>query len=559
MLELAIRGATLYDGTGGPPTRADVGVAAGRIAAVAPSLRDAASRTIDAAGLALAPGFIDLHTHYDAQVLWDRLLSISPWHGVTTVVMGNCGFSLAPTRPAHRDLLLRTLENVEGMSLDALRAGIGDDWAFESFPEYLAAVERRGVAANVGAFIGHTALRTYVLGDEATEREATPDEIARMRVLVREALDAGALGFATSKAPTHVGAAGRPVPSRAATVGEIEALASALGEVGHGVLQATLGPGLFLDEFERIARATGRPVTFTALLAGMLGPDGHRAVLERCATLRGEGVRVHPQVTPRPLQVEFQMASPLPFLALPFFAPYLAADHAGKRTLLEGPALRRSLRDQADRGRLGHALRTTCVVECAVDRSLEDRTLGDVADARGVHPADLLFDLSLASDLEARFRMGVFNTDEAAVAELLTHPAAVLGLSDAGAHASQLCDAGLSTDLLGRWVREKGVLPFEEAVRRLTSEPAELLGLRDRGRIAQGLAADLVLFDPATVACAPLRRVRDFPGGADRLVADALGIHAVIVNGVVIREDGRDAVDPSGPLPGRVLRGGRAA
>jgi len=559
MLELAIRGATLYDGTGGPPTRADVGVAAGRIAAVAPSLRDAASRTIDAAGLALAPGFIDLHTHYDAQVLWDRLLSISPWHGVTTVVMGNCGFSLAPTRPAHRDLLLRTLENVEGMSLDALRAGIGDDWAFESFPEYLAAVERRGVAANVGAFIGHTALRTYVLGDEATEREATPDEIARMRVLVREALDAGALGFATSKAPTHVGAAGRPVPSRAATVGEIEALASALGEVGHGVLQATLGPGLFLDEFERIARATGRPVTFTALLAGMLGPDGHRAVLERCATLRGEGVRVHPQVTPRPLQVEFQMASPLPFLALPFFAPYLAADHAGKRTLLEGPALRRSLRDQADRGRLGHALRTTCVVECAVDRSLEDRTLGDVADARGVHPADLLFDLSLASDLEARFRMGVFNTDEAAVAELLTHPAAVLGLSDAGAHASQLCDAGLSTDLLGRWVREKGVLPFEEAVRRLTTEPAELLGLRDRGRIAQGLAADLVLFDPATVACAPLRRVRDFPGGADRLVADALGIHAVIVNGVVIREDGRDAVDPSGPLPGRVLRGGRAA
>jgi len=559
MLELAIRGATLYDGTGGPPTRADVGVAAGRIAAVAPSLRDAASRTIDAAGLALAPGFIDLHTHYDAQVLWDRLLSISPWHGVTTVVMGNCGFSLAPTRPAHRDLLLRTLENVEGMSLDALRAGIGDDWAFESFPEYLAAVERRGVAANVGAFIGHTALRTYVLGDEATEREATPDEIARMRVLVREALDAGALGFATSNAPTHVGAAGRPVPSRAATVGEIEALASALGEVGHGVLQATLGPGLFLDEFERIARATGRPVTFTALLAGMLGPDGHRAVLERCATLRGEGVRVHPQVTPRPLQVEFQMASPLPFLALPFFAPYLAADHAGKRTLLEGPALRRSLRDQADRGRLGHALRTTCVVECAVDRSLEDRTLGDVADARGVHPADLLFDLSLASDLEARFRMGVFNTDEAAVAELLTHPAAVLGLSDAGAHASQLCDAGLSTDLLGRWVREKGVLPFEEAVRRLTSEPAELLGLRDRGRIAQGLAADLVLFDPATVACAPLRRVRDFPGGADRLVADALGIHAVIVNGVVIREDGRDAVDPSGPLPGRVLRGGRAA
>jgi N-acyl-D-aspartate/D-glutamate deacylase len=556
MLDLLIRGASVLDGTGAPSTRADVGVAAGRIAAVGPSLPESAVRTIDATGLVLAPGFIDPHTHYDVQVLWDRLLSISPWHGVTTVVMGNCGFSLAPTRPAHRDLLLRTLENVEGMSLDALRAGIGEDWAFESFPEYLAAVERRGVAANVGAFVGHTALRTYVLGDEATEREATPDEVARMRGLVREALDAGALGFATSKAPTHVGAAGRPVPSRAASVGEIESLASVLGEVGHGVLQATLGPGLFMDEFERIARATGRPVTFTALLAGMLGPDGHRAILERCGTLRAEGVRVHPQVTPRPLQVEFQMASPLPFMALPFFAPFLAADAAGKRALLAGPEPRESLRAQADRGRLGQALRATTVVEYAGDRSLEERTLGTIADARGTHPVDLLFALALASDLSARFRMGVFNTDERAVAELLTHPAPVLGLSDAGAHASQLCDAGLPTDLLGRWVREKGVLALEEAVRRLTSEPAELLGLRDRGRIALDLAADLVLFDPATVGCATLRRVHDFPGGADRLVADAIGIEAVIVNGVVIREHGRDAVDPSGPLPGRVLRGG---
>ncbi len=557
MLDLVIRGATVVDGTGAPPQRADVGLAAGRIAVVGPSIADAARRAIDAGGLALAPGFIDLHTHYDAQVLWDRLLSISPWHGVTTVVMGNCGFSLAPTRPAHRDLLLRTLENVEGMSLDALRAGIGEDWAFETFPDYLDAVERRGVAANVGAFVGHTAIRTYVLGDEATEREATPEEIARMRAVVRESLAAGALGFATSKAPTHVGAAGRPVPSRAATPAEIETLAGALGEAGHGVLQATLGPGLFLDEFERIARATGRPVTFTALLAGMLGPEGHRGVLERCAKLRADGVRVHPQVTPRPLQVEFQMGSPLPFLALPFFASYLAADAAGKRAILAGPELRAELRAQADRGRLGEGLRSTRVVECPGEPALAEQTLGALADARGVHPADVLFDLSLASDLSARFRIGVFNTDERAVAELLTHPASVLGLSDAGAHASQLCDAGLPTDLLGRWVREKGVLPLEEAVRRLTSEPSELLGLRDRGRIAPGLAADLVLFDPATVGCAPLRRVHDFPAGADRLVADALGVEAVIVNGVPIREAGRDVVDPAGPLPGRVLRGGR--
>jgi len=558
MLALAIRGATVYDGTGAPPTRADVGIAGGRIAAVAPALRESAARTIEATGLALAPGFVDLHTHYDAQVLWDRLLSISPWHGVTTVVMGNCGFSLAPTRPAHRNLLLRTLENVEGMSLAALQAGVGEAWGFESFPEYLSAVEHRGVAANVGAFVGHTALRTYVLGDEATEREAAPEEIARMRALVREALDAGALGFATSKAPTHVGAAGRPVPSRAATVGEIEALAGALGEVGHGVFQATLGPGLFLDEFERIARATGRPVTFTALLAGMLGRDGHRPLLERCLKLRDEGVRVHPQVTPRPLQVEFQLASPLVFMAQPFFQPYLASDAAGRRALLASEGFRATFRTHLDRGGLGPRLQATRVVECA-DPTLVERSLGEIAAARGTHAVDVLCELSLATDLGARFRMSVLNTDEEAVAELLRHPAAVLGLSDAGAHASQLCDAGLPTDLLGRWVRERGVLPLAEAVRRLSAEPAELLGLRDRGRIAPGLAADLVLFDPATVACAPLRRVHDFPGGADRLVADAVGIHAVIVNGVVIREDGRDAVDPCGALPGRVLRGGRVA
>ncbi|HVP31778.1 MAG TPA: amidohydrolase family protein [Myxococcota bacterium] len=557
MLDLAIRGGTIADGTGAAPRRGDVGVAGGRIVALG-RVDDPARRTLDAGGAVVAPGFIDLHTHYDAQVLWDRSLSISPWHGVTTVVMGNCGFSLAPTRPAHRDLLLRTLENVEGMSLEALRAGVGEDWSFETFPDYLDAIERRGVAANVGAFVGHTALRTYVLGDEATEREATPDEIARMRELVRGALDAGALGFATSKAPTHVGAAGRPVPSRAASVAEIESIAGALGDAGHGVLQATLGPGLFLDEFERIARATRRPVTFTALLAGMLGPTGHRAVLERCGVLQSEGVRVHPQVTPRPLQVEFQLASPLPFMALPFFASYLAADVEGKKALLRGEALRAAFRAQADRGRLGPGLRATCVVACAADPTLEERTLGELADARATHPVDVLFELALATDLEARFRMAVFNTDEAAVAELLTHPAPVLGLSDAGAHASQLCDAGLPTDLLGRWVREKGVLSLEQAVKRLTSEPAELLGLRDRGRIAEGTTADLVVFDPATVACSGLRRVHDFPGGADRLVADALGIRAVIVNGVAIREDGKDVLDPDGPLPGRVVRGGRA-
>ncbi|TMA60744.1 MAG: amidohydrolase, partial [Deltaproteobacteria bacterium] len=274
--DLLIRGGTLVDGTGAAPQRGDVAIRAGRIVALG-SVSGTADRVLDADGAAVAPGFVDIHTHYDAQVFWDRMLSISPWHGVTSVVMGNCGFGVAPTRPAHRDLVLRTLEKVEGMSLDALRAGIGAEWPFVTFAEFLAAVERRGTAINVGALVGHTPVRLYVMGEEATEREATADEIAAMRALVADALRAGAVGFATSKAPTHVGWEGRPVPSRVAAWEEIEALASCLADAGN-VMQATLGPGLFLDEFATIQQRIGRPVSWTALLGGMLGPDGHRAV-----------------------------------------------------------------------------------------------------------------------------------------------------------------------------------------------------------------------------------------------------------------------------------------
>src|SRR5882724_5948568 len=277
--DLLVRGGLLVEGSGAPAVAGDVGIRAGRIAAMG-AVRGEAPRVIDADGAVVAPGFVDIHTHYDAQLFWDRWLTISPWHGVTSVVIGNCGFGIAPTRPAHRDLMLRTLENVEGMSLAALREGIGSEWPFETFPEFLDAVARRGTAINVGALVGHTPVRLYVMGEEATEREATADEIAAMRTLVADALRAGAVGFATSKAPTHVGWEGRPVPSRVASFEEIEALAGCLADAGN-VMQATLGPGLFLDEFAAIQQRTGRPVSWTALLGGMLGPDGHRAVLER--------------------------------------------------------------------------------------------------------------------------------------------------------------------------------------------------------------------------------------------------------------------------------------
>jgi len=559
--DLKIAGGTLIDGSGQPRRRGDVGIRDGRIAA----LGDAPGRareTLDATGRIVAPGFVDIHTHYDAQVLWDRMLSISPWHGVTTVVIGNCGFGVAPTRPEHRELILRTLEKVEGMSFDALTAGLGRDWPFETFPEYLDAIERRGVAINVGVLLGHTPLRLYVMGEEATERAATAEETLRMRALVRQALAAGAVGLATSKSPTHVGWAGRPVPSRLAELDELRSLAGALGEAGAGILQATLGRGLFFDELGQIAAETGRPVSWTALLAGAMGPGSHRAALERAARQQQEGQRVIPQVSCRPLNFEFQWKEPFPFESMKLFAPISSADLEGKLRIYRDPGFRRVFRESTDTG-FGRALaawwQRTWIVSAPSEPGLAERPLAEVARERELHPLDLALDLGIASELEARFRVAIMNVDEDDVAELLLAPHTVLGLSDAGAHASQLCDACFSTHLLGHWVREKGTLGLEQAVHMLTARPAEVFGLADRGRLALGWPADVVVFDAARVGASPLRRVHDQPAGADRLVSDGLGIDAVIVFGELVRRDGKDAVDPDGPLPGRLLRHGRGS
>jgi N-acyl-D-aspartate/D-glutamate deacylase len=558
--DLKVRGGLLVDGTGAAPRLGDLGVRGGRIVALGDA-PGAASTTIDAGGLAVAPGFVDLHTHYDAQILWDPRLTISPWHGVTTVVMGNCGFGVAPTRAEHRDLILRTLEKVEGMSLACLQAGLGDAWPFETFPQYLDVIERRGSAINVTALVGHTPLRLYVMGEAASERAATDDEIARMRRIVGEAIDAGALGFATSKSPTHVGYRGRPVPSRAAELREIQALAGALGEAGRGVIQATVGAGFFIDELGALARETGRTVTWTALLAGLMGPGSHRAFLEWSERTLRSGARVVPQVACRPLNFEFDLAEPFPFESVPAFQPISAADHAGKRRLYADPDFRATVRAALESGRsgpLGVCWERIVVTHVPGEAAYTERPLVDVARDRGQQPLDCMFDLALASDLAARFRFAIMNFDEDEVAELLTHPDTVLGLSDAGAHASQLCDACFSTHLLGHWVRERGTLSLEQAVRMLTSRPAEVMGITDRGRLAPGLAADVVVFDPARVGASPLRRVHDLPAGAERLVADAYGIEAVIVNGVVVRRAGEDQLTDEGAFPGRLLRGGRA-
>ncbi|HEV3109665.1 MAG TPA: amidohydrolase family protein [Candidatus Binataceae bacterium] len=559
--DVKIEGGLILDGSGRPGVQGSVAIKDGRMVAVGDA-RGAAARTIDAGGLVIAPGFVDIHTHYDAQVMWDRMLTVSPWHGVTTVVMGNCGFGVAPTRPEHRGQIMRTLEKVEGMSLTALEAGLGYDWPFETFPQYLDAIERRGVGINVGALVGHTTVRMYVMGEDAYERAATEDEIKAMQQLVREAMAAGAAGFATSKGFAHIGYMGRPVPSRLATIDEIAALTSILGESRRGTVEVATGHGLSYDEYERIARDNGRPISFS-FLAGREDWAKMLAHLERMRNLEREGVSLVPQFSARPLVMEFNFREPFPLENIKIFKSVSEAlDVPGKMRVYADPEFRRAYRDVVDGGKavINRALNPDgiWISSSPVEPELEQRSVAEVSRERGVHPVDLMLDLSIASKLTALFRITILNDDEEKVGQLLNQPDAMLGLTDAGAHASQLCDACAYTYTLGHWVREKQALTLPQAVRMMTARPAEVYGLRDRGRIAVGAPADLVLFDPQTVGASPLRRVNDLPGGADRLISEPSGIEMVMVNGETIRAQGKDAVDPQGPMPGRVLRGGAA-
>ncbi|OJU39208.1 MAG: hypothetical protein BGN99_18600, partial [Alphaproteobacteria bacterium 65-37] len=509
----------------------------------------------------VSPGFVDVHTHYDAQILWDRMLTISPWHGVTTTVIGNCGFGVAPTHAIHRKLILQTLEKVEGMSLDALQAGLGDVWPFETFPQYLDTVEKRGVAINVAALFGHTPLRLYVMGEASTERAATADEIAAMKKLVREAMDAGAIGFGTSVSVSHNGYGGKPVPSRQATVEEMDSLVSVMGELKRGLMQITIGRDFSTKAMAEVSRKYNVPVTWTALLSYLYGPGGHRKQLDLAAEQRKSGAIVIPQVSCRPLNFELTFAEPFIFDVMKFMNELAIEDAKSpgtRRRAYADPAWREKLRSEVTPLFRQWWDRTT-IAWAPSARELEEMPLSEAAAKLGKDPVDLALDLSLDNDLQARFRVAVMNFDEKEVAELITDPHTIIALSDAGAHANQLCDACYSTYLLGHWVRDKKTFTIEEAVHNLTQRPAEMFGITDRGVLAEGRPADVVVFDPATVGPGPLKRVYDLPAGADRLVADANGIDAVIVNGRLVRQNNKDMVAANDKLPGRLLRHGRAA
>jgi N-acyl-D-aspartate/D-glutamate deacylase len=553
--DLLIRQALVIDGTGAEPFVGDVAVRGGRIDAIAPAIDPVAATVVDADGLALMPGIVDSHTHFDAQITWDPTLRPSPALGVTTAVIGNCGFTIAPCRPADRERTMANLTQVEGMSLEALRAGI--DWGFQTFPEYLALLARRGCVANVAAYVGHSSVRTWVMGEDATHRAARRDEVVAMQALVREAMAAGAVGFATSTSPAHNGAGGQPMPSRLADDAELAALVEAMGEGGRGVFMLTKGGHTPVPFLESLAAASGRPVMIAALLHSGTNPNAVFDDLEAIAAANARGHRLLAQVSCCPLTMDFTLASPYPVEGLASWKPALG---------LGGAALKAKLADRSFRDAVRAELATPTtfrlfnnewdrvhVVEAARPEHarLEQRTIAEIAREAGRDPLDAMLDLALTEDLKTVFTAQLLNSDEEAVGRLLKHPHSIVSLSDAGAHLTFFNDAGFGLHLLGHWTRDRGTLSLPEAVRRLTSHPAAVLGLRGRGLVRAGYAADLLLFDPNRVGRGPKRRLHDLPAGAPRLTTDAVGVHGVWVNGRRVADAG--GLVAQAPLAGRVL------
>jgi N-acyl-D-amino-acid deacylase len=557
MHDLVIDNALVIDGLGTPARAGGVAVKDGRIAAIGQDL-GAARQRVDANGLVLAPGIVDIHTHYDAQLTWDPFATPSTSLGVTTVVIGNCGFTIAPCRPPDRDLTLRALTHVEGMSLEALRAGVR--WDFESYPEYLDAMDRRGVVPNVASFVGHSSVRTYVLGADATRRPATEAEIAEMRRIVLEAVRTGAIGFATSTLEQHNGEAGVPMPSRLADERELMALTGALGEAGRGVFMLTKGMTSTIPWLEKVSAANGRPVMIAAMFVDPGDPTRVFRELGEIETARARGRELWAQVGCFPLGMEFTLRHPYPLEAFLGWRPAIeAADETAYCRVLADPSFRKKLKEESASTGVPNRFSdktwphlTIMDVTRAEHHHLQGQTIGALAEQSGRHPFDVFLDFGLDGELDAMFDCRLFNTDENEVRKLLRHPNAAVALSDAGAHLSFLCDAGFGLHLFGHWVRERHDLTLEEAVKRVTSDVASAYRIAERGRLTPGAWADLILFDPQTVARGDKRRVNDLPTGASRLDTPAIGLNGVWVNGVRTVDE-RGVVAGCG-RPGRVLR-----
>jgi len=544
MHDLVIRDALLLDGLGSPPKRGGVAVKDGAIVEVG-YIKGSSKEWVDGDGLALMPGIIDNHTHYDAQITWDPWASPSPALGVTTAVIGNCGFTIAPCRAADRELVMKNLTQVEGMSLAALRAGIR--WEFESLPQYLDMLERRRSALNVACFVGHSSVRTYVMGAEASRRAATESEISRMRTLVLEGMRAGAVGLSSTTSPAHNGEGGLPMPSRLADDAELRALVGCLREAKRGVFMLTKGGQTRVPFLESLAADSGRPVVIAALLHSSTNPDAVFEDLEQIREANARGHRLLGAVSCCPLSMEFTLHSPYVLEGLESWKPALGKKGEEFRKILSNVEFRNAIR--AELAKPAHfrlfngEWHKVQVVE-------SQRTIAELAAGRD--PLDTMLDLALEQDLDTVFNALLLNSDESAVGKMLRHPCSLVSLSDAGAHLTFFNDAGFGLHLLGHWVRKLGVLTLAEAVWRLTGHPASIFGIERRGALKPGYHADLLLFDPAKVERGPVKRTLDLPAGEPRLTAQAVGVHGVWVNGA--RIVGRNGERLDDKLPGQLLR-----
>jgi len=559
MYDLIIENARICDGTGKPSFYGNVAVKDGLIAAVGKSNGEAATKKINADGLALAPGFIDPHTHYDAQVAWDPMVTCSSWHGITTVVMGNCGVGVAPVRPKLRDIVMWDLVNVEAIPFEVLQRGI--DWQWETHAQYLDALQKRGLGINVASLAALTPLRHYVMGEESFERAATADEIAVMQKLFRDAIRAGAFGFTSTILNNHIGYQGRPLACRNASRAELSALCQVLREEGRGAIELALtgtNIGFVSDDeynlLEFLVNESQRPVTFLALFNKPGKPDSYLGAVEKVKPILAWNKAV-PQVTCRPLRIQFNMHNPFIFAIFTAWHGVFNKSVEEQMQLYGDPGFRQTFRDEMDKRRIfaGQWGRMTIIDAKSPEvraHVASKKTVAQIARDQGKDPMDAFLDLAIADRLELLFDLQAFNFEPEGVKNLVSDPRFLIGLSDGGAHVDMLCDAGYATYLLGRWVREHQVLTLEEGVRRLTSVPADLFGIPKRGRIASGLVADLTLFDPDTVDAKDPEYVWDLPGGGKRFVAKAKGIKTTVVSGQILYQDG----EHQGGLPGKVLR-----
>lgn len=555
--DVAIRGATIYDGSGMPAFIGDLAIEGNRLAEVGGRV-GRARREFKADGLAVAPGFIDSHTHMDAQVLWDPLLTSSSYHGVTSLVTGNCGLSLAPCKARDRDTLLHTFARVEGMEMSLLRAAV--DWQWTDVAGYLEALDRSQPALNVGVLVGHCALRQFVMGEDSVERAATKSEIGAMQSLLRAAIRAGALGFSTNQNPRHIRDDGKPLPSRLAESAEIEALGGVLGELNRGVVQMSSAPG-GSDRIERIAELslkTGRPVIWNAILHSWADPDRWRDLLEATEQAFKRGARPWANTNTRAFNNRFTLKDAQEFDEFPTWRDLMLSPLEERRKAFRDPEVRARLRweavDDPKRGTFHKRWDLVYIVRPALPKNaeLKGRSIADLARLKAKDVLDAFLDLALEEDFETGFQTPLTNGDPEAVGQIVGSPYTVLGQSDAGAHLAIDAGFGYCTGLLANYVRERHALSAEAAIRKLTWMQAQIFGIADRGLLRPGLAADVVVFDPARVGPVEPELVHDLPGGASRLVQQATGVHLVLVNGEVILEGGT----LTGAQPGQVLRGG---